>query len=81
MVGCEKGLIMKFNSNKDLYKGITYKFPIHNVINSPITTLNETEFPNDYNKILEIVDNHTEGSTKHVNIFREFFVEHKAKII
>jgi len=72
---------MKFNSNKDLYKGITYKFPIHNVINSPIITNQETEFPNEFNKVLEITDNHNENSTKHINIFREFFVEHKTKVL
>ncbi|KAL4510670.1 hypothetical protein ABPG72_004824 [Tetrahymena utriculariae] len=81
MMGCERGIIMKFNSNKDLNKGINYKFPIHNVINSQIITFNEAEFPNEHAKVLEIVDNHNEEHDKHINIFREFFVEHKAKII
>jgi len=72
---------MKFNSNKDLYKGIMYKFPIHNVINSPIITNQETEFPNEFNKVLEVTDNHNENSTKHINIFREFFVEHKTRVL
>ena len=68
---------MKFNSNIDLYKKIVYKFPIHNIINSAIITNQDVEFPNEHNKTLVITDNHNENSEKHVNIFREFFVEHK----
>ena len=43
---------MKFNSNRDVYTGKNYKYPIHKVVNSKIYTRMDPHFPPEYEKIL-----------------------------
>ncbi|EGR34441.1 hypothetical protein IMG5_011370 [Ichthyophthirius multifiliis] len=81
LLGCQGGLIMKFNSNKDLYQNQIYKFPIHNVINTHIITNYDVEFPSENQNLIDFKDNYASNNQKPPNIFREFFVEHKAKIV
>ena len=54
LFGTSNGTIMKFNSNKDLYDGKTYKFPIHNVLNSRIIVNEDSNFPEDMGNYLNI---------------------------
>ena len=65
---------MKFNSNKDLFTGKTYKYPIHNVLNAKISVNEDVNFPEEMSNFLEIESNPPgtyEG--KNANLFREFF--------
>ena len=45
MFGAIDGTILKFNTNKDIYIGTTYKWAIHTLINCPIKVSEDTPFP------------------------------------
>jgi hypothetical protein len=57
MFGTNNGTIMKFNSNKDPYGGKTFKYQIHNVLNSRIIVNEDSNFPEEMGNYLGIEQN------------------------
>ena len=45
---------MKFNSNKDLFTGKNYKFPVHNVLNSKVIVNEDVPYPEDMVNFLQL---------------------------
>ena len=43
---------MKFNSNKNMYKGKMYKYPIHKVVNCEIKAEYDQEFPKEFPNVI-----------------------------
>lgn len=54
MMGTEDGTIMKFNSNKDLYSGRTYKYPINNVLNCRVIVTEDSNYPEEMGNFLGV---------------------------
>ena len=80
MVGSLNGRLMKFNNNKDIYKGKIFRYPIYRLINSEIVSKQDAEFPNEFQNLIQAVDNDQEYLDKKKDltdkpmIFREFFL-------
>ncbi|KRW98998.1 WD40-repeat-containing domain [Pseudocohnilembus persalinus] len=90
MVGSKNGNILKFNSNKDIYKGQNFRYPIHRVVNNHIISPQDVEYPNEFQNFFKVDDNQEQVARKfeklgrpqpEEHIYREFFIEHKKQIV
>ena len=80
MLAAKSGALVKFNSNKDIYSGITYKTTAVNVLNSKIITHEDIPFSTE--NVLQINPNRQPNHEQtHDHVFREFFLFHKCKIV
>lgn len=87
MLGAHNGTVMKFNNNKDLFKGKVYRYPIFTPVNGQVLTRQDVELPNEFHGLIapieneqEYLDRRREEELKPV-VSREFFLQHRARII